>query len=144
MSEEHGQVREEQLDPEREARRRLALAQVRQYPDPALRMRAHEVEEFDDDLRRLVERMIGLMQDANGVGRAGTQAGVLQRVFVFQPHAEDEPRALVNPEIVERSDETVSDDEWQRNCDGDIEPLLQIAIYLQCALGAQEGPLAEL
>jgi peptide deformylase len=113
MSEEHGQVREEQEppDPEREVRRRLALAQVRQYPDPVLRMRAKEVENFDDDLRRLVERMIGLMQDANGVGLAGTQAGVLQRVFVVQPTAEDEPRALINPVIVERSDETASDDE---------------------------------
>jgi peptide deformylase len=110
-AEEHRQVREEQLDPEREARRRLALAQIRQYPDPALRMRAKEVEDFDNDLRHLVERMTGLMQDANGVGLAATQAGVLRRVFVLQAQPEDEPRALVNPEIVERSEETVSDDE---------------------------------
>src|SRR5918912_3679562 len=111
MAEEHGQVREERLDPEREARRRLALAQIRQYPDPVLRMRAKEVEEFDDDLRRLVDRMIGLMQDANGVGLAANQVGVIRRVFVFQPHEEDEPRAIVNPEIVERSEETTSDDQ---------------------------------
>jgi peptide deformylase len=113
VAEEHGQVREEEepLDPEREARRRLALAQIRQYPDPVLRMRAREVEEFDDDLRRLVERMIGLMQDANGVGLAGNQVGVIRRVFVFQPHEEDEPRAVVNPELTQRSDETAGDDE---------------------------------
>jgi peptide deformylase len=111
VAEEQGQVREEELDPEREARRRLALAQIRQYPDPVLRMRAREVEAFDDDLRRLVERMTGLMQDANGVGLAGTQVGTLQRLFVFQPDAESEPRALVNPEIVERSEETAIDDE---------------------------------
>ena len=109
--EEHGQVREETLDPEREARRRLALAQIRQYPDPVLRMKAREVEDFDDDLRRLVERMIGLMQDANGVGLAGNQVGTLQRLFVFQPTAEDEPRAVVNPVIVESSDEKLSDSE---------------------------------
>jgi len=41
-----------------EARRRLALAQIRQYGDPALRLIAHEVDDFDDDLRRLVDRMI--------------------------------------------------------------------------------------
>jgi peptide deformylase len=111
VSEVEGQVKEEQLDPEREARRRLALAQIRQYPDPVLRMRAREIERFDDDLRGLVERMIRLMQDANGVGLAGTQVGTLQRVFVLQPDAETEPRALVNPQIVERSDETVGDDE---------------------------------
>ena len=106
-----GEVREEELDPEREARRRLALAQIRQYPDPVLRMRANEIESFDDDLRRLVERMTELMQDANGVGLAGTQVGTLQRLFVIQPTAEDDPRAFVNPVLVDRSDETVSDTE---------------------------------
>ena len=34
-----GQVKDEELDPEREARRRIALAQIRQYPDAALKMR---------------------------------------------------------------------------------------------------------
>ena len=51
-------------DPEAVARRRLALAQIRQYPDPVLRLKAHDVEDFDDDLRRLVERMAELMHDA--------------------------------------------------------------------------------
>jgi peptide deformylase len=112
MAEEQGQVREEQqLDPEREARRRLALAQIRQYPDPVLRMRANEIESFDDDLRRLVERMTQLMQDARGVGLAGTQAGTLQRVFVFQPTEEEEPRALVNPVVVDTSEVTVTEAE---------------------------------
>jgi peptide deformylase len=112
MSEEHEEVREEEPpDPEREARRRLALAQIRQYPDPVLRMRANEVEDFGDDLRRLVERMTQLMQDASGVGLAGTQVGTIQRVFVFQPTPEDEPRAIVNPVIVDRSDEVVSETE---------------------------------
>jgi len=110
--EQQGEVLEEKLDPEREARRRLALAQVRQYPDPVLRMRANEVESFDDDLRRLVRRMKDLMQDANGVGLAGTQVGTLQRVFVFQPEGEDEaPRALVNPVLTATSEVTIGDTE---------------------------------
>ncbi len=37
-----------------------------------------------------------------------------------------------------------SDEQWQRRCDEDLEPLLRIAIFLQCALGAQQGELAEL
>jgi peptide deformylase len=106
-----GEVRTEELDAEREARRRIALAQIRQYPDPVLRMRAHEVEEFDGELQRLAERMTALMSEAAGVGLAANQVGVLRRMFIFQPTAEDEPLALVNPEIVERSDETVPDDE---------------------------------
>ena len=110
MSEEAGQVRNEELDAEREARRRLALGQIRQYADPVLRMRAREVESFDEDLRRLVDRMSKLMVDANGVGLAATQVGVLRRVFVLQ-RGEEETIALVNPRIVERSEELDADEE---------------------------------
>jgi peptide deformylase len=109
-----GEVRDEELDAEREAeleaRRQLALAQIRQYPDSVLRMQAPPVESFDDDLRRLVTRMGELMKDANGVGLAATQIGVLRRVFVFA-RDEDEVAVLVNPEIVRRSDEAEMDDE---------------------------------
>ena len=97
-------------DAEREARRQLALAQIRQYGDAALRLKAHEVEEFDDDLRRLVDRMIALMHDAQGVGLAATQVGVLRRLFVFEPDDEG-PHAIVNPVVVERADETAGDEE---------------------------------
>ena len=78
---------------EADARRRLALAQVRQYPDSALRLVA-----------------IVLMDDAQGVGLAATQVGVLRRLFVFAPD-EDGPRAIVNPVIVERGSETELDEE---------------------------------
>jgi peptide deformylase len=110
-AEEHGQVIDEQLDAEGEARRQLALAQIRQWPDPVLGMRAHEVDEFDDDLRRLVERMAALMVDANGVGLAANQAGVVRRVFVFRRSEEDEPLAAVNPRVVDPSEEREVDDE---------------------------------
>jgi len=105
-----GQVIDEELDPEREARRRLALAQIRQYPDAALKMEARRVEEFDEDLRSLVERMRMLMVDANGIGLAATQVGVLRRVFVFL-NDDDNVLAIVNPEITERSDATEVADE---------------------------------
>jgi peptide deformylase len=105
-----GQVRTQELDPEGEARRQLALAQIRQYPDPVLRMEARPVQEFDDDLQRLVARMKDLMKDANGVGLAATQVGVLRRVFVFVPE-EDRVLVLVNPELPKRGAETDVDDE---------------------------------
>jgi peptide deformylase len=106
MSDVEGQVINEELDAQREARRRLALAQIRQYPDAALKMQARPVEEFDDELRTLVDRMKRLMHDASGIGLAATQVGVLQRLFVFHPNEDDDPVAVVNPEIVERSKET--------------------------------------
>jgi peptide deformylase len=108
---EAGQVREGERDPREEALRVAALAQVRQYPDPVLRMQAREVDSFDDDLSRLVERMKRLMKDAYGLGLAGNQVGILRRVFVFQPEEEGEAQALVNPRIVKRSDETETDQE---------------------------------
>src|SRR6266496_454385 len=95
MAEVEGQVVNEELDAEREARRRVALAQIRQYPDAALRLQAKPVEEFDEDLQRLVTRMTQLMHEANGIGLAATQVGVLRRVFVFQPD-EGDPVRLVH------------------------------------------------
>ena len=111
MGEVEGQVRSEKLDAEREARRRTALAQIRQYPDPVLRMRANEVEEFDDSVASLVERMTALMQEARGVGLAAPQVGVLRRVLVYQLSDEDPVVALVNPKLVSTSDERESAEE---------------------------------
>ncbi len=101
---------------EREARARaremVARSQIRQYPEPVLRAPATPVSEFSDDLRALVTRMTRLMDDANGVGLAGNQVGLLRRLLVYRPDREDaEPRALVNPVIVERSDEKASEEE---------------------------------
>jgi peptide deformylase len=118
-----GQVKTAKLDPEAEARRQLALAQIRQYPDPVLRMQAQQVERFDADLEKLVERMQRLMTDAAGVGLAANQVGVLQRVFVVQPEAEDEPRALVNPTIVERSAEKCTENEGCLSMQGVLIPV---------------------
>ncbi len=114
---EHEHAGDEAVEPDDEAaraeaeqdvRRRLALAQIRQYGDPVLRMRAQEVTEFDDGLRRVVERMTALMHDAAGVGLAATQIGVLRRVFVFH---EGEDRVVVNPVLTKRGRSTEVDEE---------------------------------
>ncbi len=122
MVEIEGQVRQEELDAERDARRRLALAQIRQYPDPVLRMEARPVEDFDEDLGRLVERMRILMVEASGVGLAATQVGVLRRLFVFS-RGDDEVLAVANPQIVRRSDESETDDEGCLSLQGVTAPI---------------------
>lgn len=140
MAEEHGEVRDEELDPEAEARRRLALAQIRQYPDPALGMRAREVESFDDDLQRLVERMTHLMREANGAGLAATQVGVVRRLFVFQADSEAEPQALVNPGIVQRSDEVETTEEGCLSLQGvrvPVERAVRVTVEAQEATGGE-------
>jgi peptide deformylase len=110
MADVEGQVINEELDAEREVRRRLALGQIRQYPDSALRLTARQVEEFDDGLRDLAARMTRLMHEAVGIGLAATQVGILKRLFVFQPET-DVDRVVVNPVVVEASPETEIADE---------------------------------
>jgi peptide deformylase len=123
MADEVGEVRDEKLDAEAEARRRVALAQIRQYPDPALRMKAHDVESFDADLARLVEQLQHLLLDANGLGLAATQLGVLRRVFALRPDPEGESQILVNPRLVVGSDEKVSDEEGCLSLQGVVIPV---------------------
>jgi peptide deformylase len=110
-------------DPEREARRLVALSQIRQYPDPVLRMRAREVESFDEELVQLVARMTALMEGADGAGLAATQVGVLRRVFVMRADENGEVLALVNPELVARGEEVETDDEGCLSLQGLLLPV---------------------
>jgi peptide deformylase len=121
VADEAGQIRTDELDPQAEARRRRALTQIRHYPDPALRLQARDVEEFDSELAGLVKRLRDLMSDANGVGLAATQIGILRRVFVFVH--EGETVALVNPRIVERAEETEVDEEGCLSLQGVLIPV---------------------
>ena len=91
---------------ERREWRIAALRLVRQYPDPALRNAATAVAEVDDEVQRLAERMLDVMERAHGVGLAAPQLGILRRILVYRASDEDEPKVLINPELVERSDET--------------------------------------
>jgi peptide deformylase len=111
MGEVEGQVRNEELDAEREARRRAALALVRQYPDPVLRMKAKEVEDLDESVRELAERMTRIMDEARGVGLAAPQIGILRRVLVYRAGEEDAVVALVNPRLVASSEQVEAADE---------------------------------
>ncbi len=123
LPDEADEAEERQPDPEREARRLVALAQIRQYPDPVLRMKAREVESFDEELSQLVERMAALMKNADGAGLAATQVGVLRRVFVMRAGENGDTRTLVNPELVRRSDEVEVDDEGCLSLQGLLVPV---------------------
>jgi peptide deformylase len=100
---------EAQAEAERLVRKEIALSQVRQYGDPVLRMRADEVEEFDDELHKVSERMIAVMHDAEGIGLAATQVGILRRFFVCTLEGED--RLFVNPVVTPLGKDTEVDTE---------------------------------
>ena len=91
--------REAELDPETAARRKAALAQIRQFGDPVLRTKARPIDRFDGALREEVERMGRLMDDAIGVGLAATQVGVVHRLLVYRVQHGAELAALINPEV---------------------------------------------
>jgi peptide deformylase len=98
-------VEDENLSPEAEQRRQMALRHVRQYPDPVLRVPTDEVVDFDEELQALVDRMTSIMGDAYGIGLAAPQLGLRLRLFTFQP--EDGPaQAVINPKITWKADET--------------------------------------
>jgi peptide deformylase len=87
----------------------LAILPIRTFGDPVLRQRAREVDHVTDVHRRLVADMLETMREAPGVGLAGPQVGVLERVFVWE--VEDRHGAVFNPVVVRRSDEWVSGEE---------------------------------
>jgi peptide deformylase len=136
-----GQVKTGELDAQAEVKRRLALAQIRQYPDPVLRLQAREIDDFDADLQQLVERMTRLMVDARGVGLAANQVGVLRRVFILQADEDEEPQALVNPTIVERSDELELEDEGCLSLQGVVVPVERAVRIRLEALDAAGEPV---
>ena len=90
----------------------MAKLQILRYPDPRLHTVARQVAQVDDRIRRLVDDMLETMYDAEGVGLAATQVDVHQRVIVMDTSdTHDQPRVLINPEIVSASDELLVNEE---------------------------------
>ncbi len=79
----------------------MAVYPIRLLGDPVLRLKARRVTKIDESIRRLVQDMIESMYAAHGVGLAAPQIGVPLRVIVIGL-PDDEPFALINPEIVKR------------------------------------------
>ncbi|MGD8843464.1 MAG: peptide deformylase [Gammaproteobacteria bacterium] len=79
----------------------MAILEILHFPDPRLRQRAAEVDEVNDELRRLIDDMFETMYQAPGIGLAATQVNVHKRVVVIDISKEqDDPRVFINPQIV--------------------------------------------
>ncbi len=82
----------------------MAKLNILRYPDPRLHTVAQAVAQVDDRIRQLVDDMLETMYAAEGVGLAATQVDVHERVVVIDTSEErNEPRVLINPEIIEAS-----------------------------------------
>ena len=83
---------------------------LRLFGDPVLKQRARDVEDFDGDLVTLVHGMYDTMDLEEGVGLAAPQVGVRKRLFTYDLHEGEGPGVVINPEIVERDGEVLSEE----------------------------------
>lgn len=93
----------------------MALLKIVHYPEPVLLTVGKPVgeEEFDDNLKKLVEDMFETMYEAGGVGLAAPQVNISKRLFVMDvPVGEglSNKIALINPEIVTQEGEQIGDE----------------------------------
>ena len=74
------------------------------YPDPILRQICKPVEHFDSTLQDLLDEMLVLMRDNDGIGLAASQVGILKRLFICE--IEDKQISIMNPTILHSRGET--------------------------------------
>ncbi len=82
----------------------MAIRNIREIGEEVLTRKCREVTEMTPRIRELIEDMLETMYEANGVGLAAPQVGVLKRIVVIDTTGED-PHILINPRIVESSGE---------------------------------------
>jgi peptide deformylase len=127
-----------------QARVDVAELDIRVYGDPVLRAVAREVVDFDDRLRRLADDMLVAMSAAAGVGLAATQVGILRALFTWA--VEEEHDAIVNPVLVDASEELQEGDEGCLSFPGLYFPLdrpLRVRVRHQDLFGEERVTDAE-
>ena len=86
----------------------MAIRQIRVAGDPILNKVCKPVKEMTPNMQTLIEDMLDTMYEANGVGLAAPQVGILRRVAVID--IGDGPIVLVNPQILEEEGEQTGDE----------------------------------
>jgi peptide deformylase len=97
----------------------MAILEIKKYPDPILRKRAEEIKKITPEIRSLGEMMIKTMLEAPGVGLAGPQVGLSQKIIVVHlvkerspgDKTEALPQIFINPKIIKKSRETAVEEE---------------------------------
>ncbi|MCI5954304.1 MAG: peptide deformylase [Lachnospiraceae bacterium] len=82
----------------------MAIRNIREIGDEVLTKKCKAVTEMTPRIKELIEDMLETMYEANGVGLAAPQVGVLKRIVVIDTTGDD-PHILINPRIVESSGE---------------------------------------
>ncbi|MCJ7496548.1 MAG: peptide deformylase [candidate division Zixibacteria bacterium] len=88
----------------------MVILKLRKYGNPVLRRRAEEISVIDEGIKKLAADMVETLKSIKGIGLAANQVGVAKRIFVIdRTHidGEEEPVIMLNPELVESSEEQV-------------------------------------
>ena len=88
----------------------MAVLKIRKYGDSVLRRKAAEVTEVTPELYRTIADMVDTMYDEAGIGLAAPQVGVSLRLMVVGHDERREPRALINPVIVDRGGQVTAEE----------------------------------
>ncbi|MBU0481642.1 MAG: peptide deformylase [Proteobacteria bacterium] len=91
----------------------MAVRKIYTFPDPVLRVKAHPITEFGEELKALAADMAETMYKAPGVGLAANQIGVTKQILVYDiSRAEEEPAltVLINPEIIEAAGSEIGEE----------------------------------
>ena len=86
----------------------MALRTIRIQGDPVLTKKCREINEMTPQIKELIDDMLDTMYEANGVGLAGPQVGVLKRIVVID--IGEGPVVMINPVILEKSGEQTGDE----------------------------------
>lgn len=81
----------------------MSILEILKYPHPLLKKKCDKVDSINGETKRLIKDMIDTMYDANGIGLAASQVGVLRRVIVVDVSPIDQEKELItiiNPEII--------------------------------------------
>ena len=82
----------------------MAIRKIREIGDPVLTKKCKEVTEMTPRIEQLIDDMLDTMYEANGVGLAASQVGILKRIVVIDTTG-DEPYVMINPRLLETSGE---------------------------------------
>ena len=89
----------------------MAIRNLRYEGDEILSKRSRTVEVIDDKIKELAQDMFDTMHKWDGLGLAAVQVGILKRIIVIDLYDGETQFCLINPEIVEASDEMIEIEE---------------------------------
>lgn len=82
----------------------MAIRNIREIGDPVLSKTCKEVKEITPRIQELINDMLDTLYEADGVGLAAPQVGILKRIVVIDTTGDD-PIVLINPKVLETSGE---------------------------------------